>query len=294
MNIRKPSTLGLTLLAIIAMLTWGLSWSNGHILAGSDISVAHLIFWRFFLASAFFTPVVFLSQQWKINDTRGVWGAILGGILIASYNLFFFLGSHLGLAGTGGVLVTTLNPILTTFLASFWFHRSLKRKDYFGLVLGILGGLLIIRIWHTSWSELFQSGNGFFLLCAVSWAFLTVVTEQVRDSISVMTFSLITYWVAGALALPFSLAHGIGSVFALDWIFWLNLFAVSIGAMAFGTTVYFFATKALGSEKSSAFIFVVPVSAMFFAWWILSEPFTLTTISGGFLAIMAVYLINKK
>ncbi|NOZ75186.1 MAG: DMT family transporter [FCB group bacterium] len=291
----KPGTnSGLYLLLILAMLTWGLSWTNGHILASYDIAVAHLIFWRFLMAGTLFAPVVFLTHNWEIHGFHGWIGAIIGGVLIGGYNLFFFLGSRLGLAGAGGVLVTTLNPIITAVLAAWTFHRILKKKDYLGLALGIIGGLLILRIWDLSWSALFQSGNVYFLLCAFVWAILTVLTEFVRDSINILSFSLIAYWVAGLLALPFSLDLGIGYVFHMDGFFWLNLFFVSVGAMAFGTTVYFLATKALGSEKSSAFIFVVPVSAMGFAAWLLDEPIMLSTLSGGVLAIAAVYLINKK
>lgn len=290
----STSKSGLYILLTLAMLSWGLSWTNGHILAGYDIAIAHLIFWRFLLAGILFAPVVFFTHNWKIHGIRGWIGALIGGVLIGSYNLFFFLGSRLGLAGDGGVLVTTLNPIITAVLAAWFFHRSLKRKDYLGLALGITGGLLILRIWGLTWSVLFQSGNAYFLLCALTWAILTILTEAVRDSINILSFSLITYWVAGLLALPFSLTQGIGNVFALDSVFWLNLCFVSIGAMAFGTTVYFLATKALGSEKSSAFIFVVPVSAMGFATLILNEPITPSTLSGGILAIIAVYLINRR
>jgi len=275
------------------MLAWGLSWTNGKILAGYT-AVSHLIFWRFFMASILFTPFVFLTHNWKIHSSRGWKGALLGGVLIGAYNLFFFLGSQLGLAGAGGVLVTTLNPILTAVIAALWFRRSLRKKDYVGLGLGIIGGSIILRIWDFSFAALFHTGNAFFLLCALVWAFLTVLTESVKDSINILTFSLIAYWVAGLLALPFSLVQGIGAVFHLDWIFWINLFSASVGAMAFGTTVYFLATKSLGSERSSAFIFMVPVSAMGFAKLFLHEPLILSTLIGGALAIVAVYLINRR
>ncbi|RMF09108.1 MAG: DMT family transporter [Candidatus Neomarinimicrobiota bacterium] len=284
----------LYLLLASAMLTWGLSWTNGHILAGYEISVWHLIFWRFFLASVLFTPVVFITGYWRIHRSGGLWGALAGGFLIGAYNLFFFLGSRLGLAGAGGVLVTTLNPIITSLLAAWWFGRSLRRKDILGLILGLTGGAIILNIWDLSWDSLFQSGNFYFLLCAFTWAVLTVLMESVRDSIHVLTFSLITYWVAGLIALPFSVRHGLTTVFHLDGYFWLNLAFVSAGAMAFGTTVYFLATKSLGSEKSSSFIFLVPASALIFAAWILREPFQFTTVGGGFLAASAIYLINRN
>ena len=67
---------------------------------------------------------------------------------------------------------------------------------------------------------------------------------------------------------------------------------LAIGAMAFGTSIYFQASIELGAKKASSFIFTVPISAMLFAIIILNEPLFITTLIGGFLGIIAVYLIN--
>jgi len=84
------------------------------------------------------------------------------------------------------------------------------------------------------------------------------------------------------------------SVFKTEWIFWFHMISVSIGAMVFGTTIYFIGTTKLGSEKASAFIFTVPLTAILFSIIILDELVEMSTIVGGILAMTAVYLINKK
>ena len=66
------------------------------------------------------------------------------------------------MAGTGGVLVITLNPILTTLFASLIFGNKLLKKDWIGLVLGLLGGAVIIRSWEIDLESLLQSGNLYF------------------------------------------------------------------------------------------------------------------------------------
>ena len=67
---------------------------------------------------------------------------------------------------------------------------------------------------------------------------------------------------------------------------------LAVGAMAFGTSIYFQASTELGPKKASSFIFTVPISAMLFAIIILNEPLFITTLIGGSLGIIAVYLIN--
>ena len=63
--------------------------------------------------------------------------------------------------------------------------------------------------------------------------------------------------------------------------------------MSIGTTIYFYASSELGPKKASAYIFIVPVTALGFSVLILNEPVDITTIVGGLLGIVAVYLINK-
>ena len=83
-------------------------------------------------------------------------------------------------------------------------------------------------------------------------------------------------------------------VFQFDMIFWTNFLMVSIGSMTIATTIYFLGTTQLGSEKASAFIFTVPVSAMGFSIIFLGEKLELFTVIGGIFAITAVYLINRN
>ena len=83
------------------------------------------------------------------------------------------------------------------------------------------------------------------------------------------------------------------AIFQFDWVFWLNMMLLAVGAMAFGTSIYFLASVELGAKKASAYIFTVPLTAMAFAMIFLNEPLVFTTLIGGGLGIVAVYLINK-
>ena len=63
--------------------------------------------------------------------------------------------------------------------------------------------------------------------------------------------------------------------------------------MSFGTSIYFLASTELGPKQASAYIFLVPITAIGFAMLFLSEQLQLSTLVGGMLGIYAVYLINK-
>jgi len=64
--------------------------------------------------------------------------------------------------------------------------------------------------------------------------------------------------------------------------------------MALGTSIYFYASTELGPEKASSFIFLVPFMAILFSIYFLKEPLQLSTVLGGIIGILSVYLINAN
>ena len=95
------------------------------------------------------------------------------------------------------------------------------------------------------------------------------------------------------ISIPFTDLENI-NLADLDFRFYLNFFFVSIGAMSFGTSIYMYSTPILGPTKASVFIFSVPFIAMGTAYIFLNEPFTVNIIIGGFLSLLAIYIVNKK
>ena len=118
----------LSTMMIIAMITWGLSWTNAKIL-GTYADPPLIMFWRFVIASICFFFIVIVKESLKI-PTKVVPIIIINSIFMVLYNFFYFKGTQIGLAGTGGVLVTTLNPIFTAIFSSLFQYDTLPRKDW--------------------------------------------------------------------------------------------------------------------------------------------------------------------
>lgn len=282
------------MLLILGMGLWGLSWTNGRVLGRYEVPAAVLMFWRFTIAAIAMVPVV-LTRKHTFALRGKTWLAVAaGGGFLALYNYFYFTGTRLGLAGAGGVLVTTLNPVVTFLLVLLWTRKRAGRIDLIGIILGVIGGLIILKIWQQDWQAMTQSGNLYFLGCAVSWAFLTLVTSAMQRQLSTLQFSFWVYLIAAVISLFFIPAGGHFKVFRQDAVFWWNLISISLGAMAFATTIYFLAAMELGSQRAAAFIFTVPLSALLFSMILLGEPFDPFVVGGGSLSIIAVYLLNHS
>jgi len=290
---KAPDHKILYVVLVVAMATWGLSWTNGKIL-GEYTSIPVLMVWRFFIAALSMLGVLLFRKTSIRINLRGALTIFASGLLLVLYNHAYFTGTKLGAAGAGGVLVTTLNPVLTFILVSAVQRKLPGNKALLGIFLGVLGGSILINVWQIGWSAVFSSGNQYFVLCATSWAFLTLISARINEQMSSLTFSFWLYLSSAVIALFLIGDANLLTVFHYDVRFWLNLFSVSIGAMAFATTAYFIAASRLGSTRASAFIFTVPLSAMGFSMLILGEALKLNVIFGGLLSISAVYLINAK
>jgi drug/metabolite transporter (DMT)-like permease len=210
------------------------------------------------------------------------------------YLYLFFKGLTYGFAGVGGVLVPTMIPLVTFVLSVLFLRQKVSMKDYLGLTLGVVGGIVLLELWSLEWNRLFMSGNIYFLLCAILWSLLTICSQKAADSVSPLVFSFFVYAFCSVIFFFLALPHGVLGIFKQGLIFWLNMIYLAIISSTLATTVYFFASSRLSSYRASSFVFLVPFSAVILSWVFLGEVPRASTIAGGLTALAAVYLINMN
>jgi len=277
----------------LAMLIWGGSWVSAKLIAGMLPSQV-LVFYRFLFTFLCYGAVLIIIREKPRLSRRSFVQIILATLFYVMYSQLFFAGLRTGFAGIGGVLVTTLNPIFTFIIASSLFKRSVTWREIGGLMIGICGGGVILRIWDLDTRLLLESGNLFFLLAAFVWASLTVSSQHAQKDLSVWTYSFYINGFATVFQIPFAAPEGITGVFHLGPFFWAQMTYLSLISTTFATTIYFYATDKLGPRRASSFTFLVPLCAIVMSWLILDEKPGISIIAGGIIAIIAVYIINYK
>ena len=275
------------------MITWGYSWAGAKIL-GPYGDVSAKIFFRFFLASIALIPILLKYRIPFTVSKSGLQFILINAISLCSYNYFYFRSTHMGLAGVGGVLVTTLNPILTSTVVFCFVDKSVRLKDLIGLAIGFIGGGIIIRFWEMDLNLMIQSGSLFYILASFSWVSVTLSSQKSKNHIHFLSYSFWSFVVAAGFSFLFCNLSDIAITINYDRYFWINILSLSIIVMSFANTMYFFASSKIGAVKASSFIFIVPLTAIIFSKILLDEPIRLTTLMGGSLSIIAIYLINKK
>ena len=285
--------MNLIYVVVLAMIIWGVSWASAKMITNYT-SLEVILFWRLLVTFLSLIPIMWITKDSFRIPKKGIPYAIAGGIVMLIYNALFFLGLREGLAGAGGVFVTTLNPIINFFLVALFYKYRLHLLEYIGLSLGFIGGLIILKVWNLSLDQVLKGGNAYFILASFTWAILTIITATSKSYVSPITYSLYLYGIGTIVSFFMALPKDWMGALAFDSNFWWNIFYLGSISTSFGTTVYFIASSRLGSAKASSFIFLVPARAMLSSWGLLGETPQWTTIIGGLLAISAVYLLNRK
>lgn len=294
-NIRKiiPAKTLIIIGVVLSMLIWGISWPSAKVLTryGPPTEIAFIRF--IFTFIGLFAILLFAKTPLRIHKT-GYKYLIVASAFIACYSLLFFSGIKYGMPGAGGVLVTTMTPIVAYMLALSIHKRRPTILEAIGLSIGTIAGFILLRLWN-HWQEILQSGNIFFLASVLLWVILSRITAVSHKYGSPLAFSLWMY-----LLCIFWLAYVVDIQIVLviiqkgDTSFWLNIVFNGIVNTGMATTFFFFATSKLGAERTSSFIYIVPFAAAFSSWIAIGELIALHTIIGGLLGLLAIWIIHFK
>lgn len=200
------------------------------------------------------------------------------------------MGTKYGTASLGGAFVTTLIPINTFLILVLFFKRPISKYDGFALILGAVGVMSILGVWHLSIDDIFVKHNGLFVIASLLWPILTLVSAR-ATKVSPIVFTFYMYTFTAILSVPLMEPISLQSEY-LDGIFWLNLLSLAFISTTFATTVYFLGIETLGAREVSAFIFLVPFAAIGLSALFLGEKISFWMIAGTVLTIIAVAMLN--
>ncbi len=280
-----------TYLMLLAMFFWGGGWTALKILT-YNLPMDVIIFWRFFLMSLAFLPILYFVRipfKLNIHGLKYIFGS---SVLNISFMISSFMGIKYGYAGAGSVIITTFSPIMTFLLIAVLFRKRLHTKQYFGLILGLMGGYILLGL--NDFSHFLNSSNLYFLLCATIWAGVTLLSQYSQKHIHPIHYSFAISLIATIVTFLYAKDSALESVLHQGVEFWMAMIYLAIFGQAIATTIFFIASGKLGSEKTSSFMFLVPLFALFSAWLILEEPMQLHIIIGGGVSMFAVYFINSQ
>ena len=277
---------------VFAMIFWGASWISTKVLT-TYVNEYELVFLRMGICFITMFPLIYFFKLSFKFDLKSLLLILVASLVLTLYSIVMFLGVEHGTGSFGGALVTTLIPINTFIIIAILNKKSISLKHSFALILGAFGVLNMLNIWNFDLSEIFSKDNIYFLLASLLWPVLTKITAK-ATKINPFVFTFYTYLISSSTLYLFFVDNTVFTkIMNFDFIFWFNIFVITILSTTFATSIYFIGASKLGAKEVSSFIFLVPASALIIGAIFLDEKITLNIIIGTIFTIIAIYILNN-
>ena len=196
-----------------------LLWSTGFIGAKLGLPYAEpatFLVLRFGLVLVLLLPICLLFRApWP--SPRG-WGHMLiaGVLLQAGYLGGVFAAIHQGMPAGVSALITGLQPLSTALLGGWLLAERVTRRQWGGLVLGLVGVLLVVgeRIQVGGMTPL-SIGLAFLALASITLG--TLWQKKHGAGVDLRTGAAIQYLAAAAVLAPFALALSVSRNDTIDF-----------------------------------------------------------------------------
>lgn len=216
--------------------------------------------------------------------------------LLTLFNVVIFIGLQTYAvmtlpSGTAAILVY-LQPILVGFFAWMMLGETLSVAKVAGLFLGFTG-IVAVSAGGISGSAP-PEGVVFGAGSALAWALGTVYFKRVQERVSSLWSVAAPFVIGGAIL------TGIGAVTEpVAGISWNGEFVASLAyssllGIAAAWVIWFGLVRSGEASRVSAYIFVVPLTAVAIGVVFLGEPLRATLILGAVLVVTGVYLVNRS
>lgn len=290
-------SVGLSAMPVVFVLLW----STGFIGAKFGLPYAEpftFLFIRFVLTLVLLVPLVIIMRiPWPTSPRLWAHIAISGFLVHGAYLGGVFYGIYWGMPAGLAALLVGLQPLLTAAFAGPLLGEQLKRQQWLGLALGLIGISLVLGSKLEIGESLFD-GFGISALLCVTVALIgislgTLYQKRYCTSMPLLSGAVIQYLAAGVLL-------GSGAwLFETRQVEWSSTFVLTLGwlvlilSIAAILLLMALIKKGEASRVASLFYLVPPVTALQ-AWWLFDERLPLLGLVGMLVAITGVVMVIRK
>jgi drug/metabolite transporter (DMT)-like permease len=194
-----------------------------------------------------------------------------------------------------GAIMGAIFPLWLVIIGLFSVQAKMPGKAIVGLLLGF-GGVCIIfyEHLHDFLNPDFRLGIFLSLIATWGWAFGTIYTKKHAANFNPY-FSIGLQMVASGIALTsfsYSFTDTI-PITAIPWQSWASIGYLVLFGSVISFIAYLYALQNLSTEQASLYAYINPMVAILLGWLIFSEKLTMFIATGGLVALLGVYLVNK-
>ena len=270
-----------------AAIIWG---SNGVIVNWVPYDAYAIAFFRVLFASLTLLPVVLLTRKPETMRAARSWRVMLSlGLLLAlGWTLLFHSMKLIAIANA--VLLNYTAPIFVALLAPLFLKEKLEKSTLLALAISVAGIVVISYQQNLQISHLNLLGVIFGLLAGLAYAGFIIASKKALSSFSSQVVAFYSYSVASIFLLPFV----IGTDFSPDLASWILLLVLGVFNTGFAVTLYLKGLGMVKAQKAVVFTYLEPASAVVFGFLFLAQQPTPLMLVGGFLILIAGYIVASR
>ncbi|MDE6637629.1 MAG: DMT family transporter [Muribaculaceae bacterium] len=281
------------IMALTTIIVWGVTFISTKVLIADRLSPVEIFIIRF--AIAYLCTLVFSHDKLWADGIKDECMMLAAGITGGS--LYFIAeNSALSITFASNVsLIICCAPVFTMILGKLVFKDSIKPLAWFGTVLAFVGVAVVVLNGSKQFG-INPIGDLLTVLAALSWAAYCIILKRLNRKYGnlfitrkVFAYGVITaliYYVSFPVENQILISH-VRSIIA-------NLLFLSVGASFLCYLMWNTAVKHLGAERTSNYIYLVPLITIIASTVILDEPFTFIMAIGTAMIIGGVMLSTKN
>ncbi|MBD5265711.1 MAG: EamA family transporter [Bacteroides sp.] len=279
------------LFASLSVIVWGITFVSTKTLIGQGLSPLQIFVYRFALAYVCMLPL--MRRLWAAS-LRDELTLMLGGLTGGSI-YFLTENTALGLTFASNVsLLISTAPLFTMLLERVIWGTRLRKSMLGGSIIALAGVATVIISSSVEFS-LSPLGDFLTIVAAILWAGYCLVVKSMSKKYDTFFITRKVFFYGIISVLPFFLLTTDSSEYALlkETYVWINLLYLGLLASMLCYLMWNVAVRALGADKASNYIYVVPLVGVLASAIFLGEPLTVYTIIGAAAVIGGVFIAEK-
>jgi drug/metabolite transporter (DMT)-like permease len=211
--------------------------------------------------------------------------AVLSGVLLAAHWLALISAVKQAPVGTV-LLITYLAPVVVALVARPVLGEHVPPTTFVALGVALAGTVLLLEPWE---GASLDRGIAMAALAAITYAGLTLCSKRVAFAYGGLRLAFVQMVVAGIVVLPSAASESWGESSA-SWLWLVVLGVVAAGVMA---AIYLACLARLPVATAGVLMYLEPMSAVAFGWWLLDESPSGGTLVGGAMVVVAGVVVAR-
>tara|TARA_B100001123_G_C15263441_1_gene1007488 strand:- start:664 stop:1494 length:831 start_codon:yes stop_codon:yes gene_type:complete len=251
-------------------------------------------FWRMLIGAVILHVYSFFMHSSNYSFNKNTFKTIISGILLGiHFALFYGAISLLPNNITNATVFGTLAPLFALFI-EIYYGRKISNKLVIGLCVVSLGSCMMF-IYDFSLDGDLTKGNILAVLCSICFAFVFILSDQVRKTETALNFSkfIFTYAAITLAIIGLFMKVDFLNLNKSDFLFLLFL---GIVPTIIGHSVFYYLVKYLSPTIVASVPLGEPFIASVIAWAIFpGQILNAYIIFGGLITLIGLFIIiNSK